>query len=133
MIHRVLKVGRWVADFLFATEDYDAEGVFGCLYAANAPSSVLDRAGSIMESRRLNRGFTFSNPDLRRAVVVIGPTSSGKQFLNTFVHEVRHLADAIANSIGYELDAEGPAYLSGDAAMEFADVVCRLGCRHCRD
>jgi hypothetical protein len=62
----------------------------------------------------------------------VGPTTSGKQFVNTFVHEVRHVADAIAKSIGYELDAEGPAYLSGDAAMALAEVLCELGCEHCR-
>lgn len=131
MIHRVLKIGRWVVDFLFATTDYDIEGVLACMYYADAPSSVMGRAKRIMESGRYNRGFTFSNPELRKAVVVVGPTTSGKQFQNTFVHEVRHLADAIAKSIGYDLDAEGPAYLSGDTAMELADVVCQLGCTHC--
>ncbi len=85
-----------------------------------------------MESRRYNRGFTFSNPDLRSAVVAIGPTTSGKQFTNTLVHEVRHVADAIAKSIGYSLDAEEPAYISGDMAEELASVICELGCSKCR-
>lgn len=132
MIKRALKIGRWVVDFLFATEDYDAEGVLACLYEIYAPKEVMERAGRIMESGRYNRGFTFSNPELRRAVCVVGPTSSGKQFINTWVHEIRHVADAIAKSIGYDLDAEGPAYLSGDAAMALAEVVCTLGCDHCR-
>lgn len=132
MIHRVLKIGHWVIDFLFATESYDEEGVLSCLYEIDCPYDIMLRANRIMESKRYNRGFTFSNADLRRAVCVVGPTTSGKQFVNTFVHEVRHVADAIAKSIGYELDAEGPAYLSGDAAMALAEVLCELGCDHCR-
>ena len=58
--------------------------------------------------------------------------SSGKQFLNTFTHEVRHLVDAIAKSIGYDLDAEGPAYITGDATMALAETICELGCERCR-
>ena len=132
MIHRVLNIGRWVVDFIFAEERYDAEGVLACLRAIDAPREVLDRAGKIMEESEYNCGFTFSNADMKRAVSVVGPTSSGKQFVNTFVHEVRHVADAIAKNIGYDLDGEYPAYLSGDSAMALAEVVCALGCDHCR-
>lgn len=55
----------------------------------------------------------------------------GKQFQNTVVHEVHHLAVAIAKSLGVDLDGEDPAYLSGDSAMEIADIICTLGCRCC--
>lgn len=133
MLHRVLGIGHWVIDFLFAKDRYDEDGVLACLYEIDTPYEKMQRAVRIMESKRYNRGFTYANPELRRAVVVIGPTTSGKQFVNSFVHEVRHVADAIAESIGYNLGDEGPAYLSGDAAMELADVVCRLGCDHCRE
>ena len=78
MIHRALNIGRWVVDFLFATEDYDADGVLACLYDIGAPEDVMERAERIMESGRYNRGFTFSNPDVKRAVCVIGPTTSGR-------------------------------------------------------
>lgn len=132
MIHRVLSIGRWVVDFLFAIEDYDEEGVLSCLYDIDAPEYVMLRAYRIMESGRFNRGFTFNNPDLKRSVVVVGPTTSGKQFQNSFTHELRHLADGIAKYIGVDLDSETPAYITGDTAMELADVVCRMGCDECR-
>ena len=131
MISRVLNIGRWVIDFLFAVDRYDQEGVLAYLYDVNAPLEVMRRAGEIMERGDPDCGFTFSNPDLKRAVCVVGPTSSGEEFLNSFVHETRHVADAIAKSIGYELDGEIPAYISGDAAMALAEVVCVLGCEHC--
>lgn len=51
--------------------------------------------------------------------------------MNTLVHETYHLAAAIANNLGYDLNSEGPAYLAGDAARAFADVVCQLGCDRC--
>lgn len=131
MIHRVIAVGRWVADFLFAIKDYDDEGVLGCLYDIDAPLSVMRRANRIMDSGRMNRGFTYANPYLKRAVIVVGPATSHKQFLNTLVHEIHHLSVAIASSLGIDLDEEGPAYISGDAALALADTICSLGCPHC--
>ena len=130
MLKRTLKIGRWVVDFLFAVSEYDEEGVLSILYDMDAPYETMIRAEKIMKSGK-NKGFTFSNQDLRRAVVVIGPASSGKQFQNTVVHELHHLAVAIAQSLGIDLDGEDPAYLSGDAAMEIADIICTLGCRSC--
>ena len=132
MISRVLNIGHWMIDFLFAVDGYDEEGVLACLYEIGAPKEIIVRASEIMEDGYANCGFTFSNPYARRAVCVIGPTTSGSEFQNTFVHEIRHVADAIAKSIGYELDGEVPAYISGDAAMSLAEVVCELGCEHCR-
>ena len=133
MVHRVLPIGSWVVDFLFAKLDYDDEGVLACLYEMDADYEVMRQVNKIMDSDKLNCGFTFANPDLKRALVVVGPSSSGKQFVNTLVHEVHHLAVAIADSLGHDLESEVPAYLSGDAAMALAETVCEFGCSHCRD
>ena len=132
MVHRVLKIKRWVVDFLFAVDGYDEEGVLACLYEIGAPYDTMARAERIMQSGRYNRGFTYGNPELRRAVVVVGPTTSGKQFQNSFSHEIDHLSDFIAMSRGTRDEMEGTAYITGDTTMALADVVCKLGCEHCR-
>lgn len=132
MKHRVLKIGRWVVDFLFVTKYYDEEAVLAFLYEFNASYDVMERARRIMESGRMNRGFTFANQNMRRALVVVGPTSSGEEFIDSLVHEVHHLAVAIGKSIGYDLESEGPAYISGDAARALAHTICELGCNKCR-
>lgn len=129
MLHRVLSVGRWVVDFLFATKRYDIDGVLACLYDAYAPDEIMEQAEELMLSCRYNCGFTYTNQSKRRAVVLIGPTTSGDEFQNTLVHEIRHLADAIAKSLGVPLDSERPAYISGDTAKALTEVICELGCR----
>lgn len=129
MIHRVLGIGRWTVDFLFATKRYDVEGVLSCLYDAYAPDEIMEQAEELMLSCKYNCGFTYTNQNRRRAVVLIGPTTSGDEFQNTLVHEIRHLADAIAKSLGVPLDSERPAYISGDTAKALAEVICELGCR----
>lgn len=132
MIRRVLEIGRWHVEFFFAPDEYDVDAILDRLYDFGAGGRVMRRALDLMDSRRKNRGFTFCNPYERTALVMIGPTTSGRQFQNTLSHEVRHLANGIASSLGIPLDSEEPSYATGDAVMELADVVCRLGCEHCR-
>lgn len=133
MLHRVLLIGRWVVDFLFAVDKFDIDGTLACLRDVGAPRWVLDEAEDLMLNCNENCGFTYSkqfvNPNTHRAVVLIGPTSSGGEFLDTLTHEIHHLSVAIAKELGVDLEGETPAYLAGDTMREFADVVCRLGCR----
>lgn len=128
-----LKIGEWKVDFLFSTHSYDIDEVLMYLYDMDADSDVWQQAIDLMESSRMNCGFTFTNAEIKRALVVIGPTSSGKQFVNTLSHEVHHVAVAIASSIGYNLEGEKPAYLAGDTMMSLIETVCELGCQHCRE
>jgi len=132
MVHRVIKVGRWIVDFLFAERRYDIEGTTACLRHAKAPEYIIDHAVELMEQGSPNTGFTYSNALVFRAVVCIGPTTSGAEFVDTLVHEVHHLAVAIARELGVDLESETPAYLAGDTLRALADTVCRLGCEHCR-
>lgn len=148
MFHRVLRIGRWVVDFVFAHRGYDIDGILACLYDCGASGRVMHKAEDLMLGCEmeyasdgpeglmyecgLNQGFTFANPERERAVVVVGPTTSGAEFQDTLVHEIYHLAVAIGSHLGLDLHGEGPAYLSGDTMRDLADIVCRLGCDHCR-
>ena len=131
MLHRTLFIGRWVADFIFAPDGYDIGEVTATLYDMGASDSIVGRTVDLMTYGGLNTGFTFTNADNLSAIVVIGPTSSRDEFINTLVHEVHHLAVAIAENLGIDLESETPAYLAGDSAQRLADLVCELGCPHC--
>lgn len=131
MISRTIIIGRWVVDFIFAKKGYDIDGVLADLYDCGASDFAMEQAEDLMLTCEYNCGFTFANPEKKRALVVIGPTTSGAEFTDTLVHEVHHLAVAIAAELGIDLESESPAYLAGDAARELADVICELGCSHC--
>lgn len=79
----------------------------------------------------VNTVFSFYGVRAKEAVVVIGPTSSGKEFINTLCHEVYHVAVAIAEGLGVSLSGENPAYITGESMMELAQIVCKLGCQKC--
>lgn len=129
MIHKSIKIGRWVADFLFAEKSYDEEEVLSFLYDADAPMSILKRVSEIMHSGDQNTGFTYTNPSLHQAVVVVGPQSSGEEFVDTLIHEVHHFAVAVAANLGIDLEGETPAYIAGDSVKELTKIICKLGCK----
>ena len=127
--HRLLKIGSWDANFFFFTDGYDVEGVLDFLKDNGATEYILEDAYMLMSSGKDDTGFTFTVPNEHFAVICIGPTSSGEEFINTLVHEIHHLAVAIADELGIDLESETPAYISGGLALEFADLICRLGCK----
>ena len=131
MIHRVLRIGRWVLDVLFSTEEYDVEGVLSCMYEIDAPYSAMMDSKHLMESGDMNTGFMYANPENKRAILCVGPTTSGSEFLDTVVHEVHHFAVVVASELGIDLESETPAYVLGDTIREIADIVCRMGCDNC--
>ena len=128
MILRELSIGRWLVCFAFATDGYDEDFILDTLYDLDASDYIIVKAAGKMREGRPNEGFTFANGRLKEALVVIGPSTGGEEFQDTLVHELHHLAVAIAGSLGLDLRGESPAYLSGDTARELSDVMCSLGC-----
>lgn len=132
MIHRAIRVRDWMVDFLFSYPRNDAEGVLPCLRSYEAPEDIVQDAAALMDAGP-NVGFTFSNGYRRRALTWVGPQSEGKQWLNTTVHEIVHVAFAVAIDNMIDPYSEEFAYLVGDIVQELSDILCFLACDHCRD
>ena len=132
MIHRIIEIAQWTCELYVSLDTYWIEAITKSFLDCGALPSVIHRIRRNMVRNDMDSGFTYSNPDIRRSVMVIGRTSSGAQFLNSFVHELRHLVDDIAVADGMGMSGEAVAYLSGDAAMLVADIVCQMSCDHCR-
>lgn len=127
-----MTIGRWRVEFYFAPDGYDADLLLDRLYEIGAPARIMREALDLMDSGKDNTGYTFCNPYEFEALVVIGPTSSGAEFIDTLVHEIQHLAVNIAESVGADLESETPAYIAGDSARALSKVICQLGCPNCR-
>lgn len=132
MIARWITLDGWRFYCFFATSRYDSNRILRLLDRCGASRSILRRVAIKMRLDKLDSGFTYTNPYRRRTVMVVGRSSSGAEFLNSFVHELRHLADDYGKANRILLDGEGIAYFSGDMAYNFADIVCALTCDHCR-
>lgn len=128
MIRRLLHIDGWTVHFYFAPDGYDEEELLNLLYDLDASDDILVRASRKIRTRRTNEGFAYSNPYLREAVIVVGPATSGEQYLNSIVHEIHHHSVAIADELGTDLKGEVPAYIAGDTAEVLVDIICMLGC-----
>lgn len=131
MIYRDLYIGRWHALFVFAPDGYDDNAILDILYDLDASDYILVKAEKKMREGRPNEGFTFANSRMKEALVVIGPSTSGAEFVNTLSHEIYHLSVAVAKSLGLDLEGEQTAYIEGDAMGDFIELVCQFGCDKC--
>jgi len=62
---------------------------------------------------RENTGFTFSNSDYKMSIVCIGPSKDVSEFVNTAIHEAKHVQSHICSYYGIKEDGEKAAYLIG--------------------
>lgn len=67
---------------------------------------------------KYNTGFTHTDFAKRRSIVTISPTTSEEQFLNTVVHEIKHLQSHICRYYNVDEDSEEAAYLIGYIAQK---------------
>ena len=74
----------------------------------------------------LNSGFTATDYSKRLSVLVIGHTTSRAEFLNTIVHEAKHVQSNICRYYRVSEDSEDAAYLIGYLVMKMYSVFSRL-------
>lgn len=116
---------------MFSLDGYDEGEVLRELLSCDPPGSIIDIVEGNLEANNVNTGFTYSNTLLRRSVVYVSPTSSGQEFLSSFVHELSHLTCDICVTDGISLRGEKIAYLMGEIARRLSAIVCRLSCDKC--
>ena len=75
--------------------------------------SPTDVRKSLKVLRRNNTGFTFSNSDYKMSIVCVGPSSDVSQFVNTAIHEAKHVQSHICSYYDIPEDGEDAAYLIG--------------------
>lgn len=68
----------------------------------------------------INQGFTHTNTKKKQSIVVIGVTNSREQFLNTVVHEAKHVQSVICDYYDVPEDSEDAAYLIGYIVMKMS-------------
>lgn len=62
---------------------------------------------------KLNTGFTFSNTDYMMSVVCIGKATDVSEFVNTTIHEAKHVQSHICSYYDIDESGEPAAYLIG--------------------
>lgn len=71
----------------------------------------------------INTGVTYSNHILHKTIMIISKATSPKEFINTFVHELRHIENHITKTFNLDNNSEEVCYLIGDIAEQLYDKI----------
>ena len=88
--------------------------------------SDKDLKKALRTLRRKNTGFTFSNTDYKMSVVCIGHAQNVGQFVNTVIHEAKHVQSHICEYYNIEEDTETAAYLIGHIVHEMYRMLEKI-------
>lgn len=114
-------VKKWAFVFAYDIGEDDVKDVGDWLEALGASRREIARACRMVLGT--NKGFTYSNSDLRMSVVCIGPASSREQWWDTVAHEVDHLQTAILDYYQVEPGTEDAAWLQGYLVRQIVKVM----------
>lgn len=93
---------------------------FGC------PEHEIEKARQTI--RLPNKAFVFNAPWFRMSVIVVGRVTHPAQFLNSFMHEVDHLQEAILSYYDVLQGTEDAAYLQGFIGQVAYEAILPLLC-----
>lgn len=119
--HYIDIVGKWAFVFAYDIGEDDVKEVGDWLEALGASRREIARACRVILG--VNKGFTYSNSDLRMSVVCISHASSREQWWDTLVHEIHHIVNTIINYYGVGYESEEAAYLQGYVMRKIIEVL----------
>lgn len=73
-----------------------------------------------------NTGFTFSNSKYKMSIVCVGPSSDVSQFINTAIHEAKHVQSHICSYYDIPEDSEDAAYLIGGLVQRMYKMFSKI-------
>lgn len=103
----------WDVFVFYNTDGLDTEDILAMLQVIGVSAFDYTVALSNMVSNTLNTGFCYSNLRSKQSVMVISETSTPAQFMNSLVHEIRHLCSHVEQVFNIDPGSEQAAYLAG--------------------
>lgn len=96
--------------------------------AINSSYHQAQDACAVIEEDKPNYGITYSNHILKTTILVISKSTSAKEFIDTFVHEVSHIQRHIIKTYHLDSDSEQVCYMIGTIAKRLYTKCSRLFC-----
>lgn len=122
----------WHVTVYHEVDNWWADEIVDKLIKAGCRGKNLAEAEDMLWHRMRNSGLTYSNLETMETVMVIGITSSGREYWNTIDHEKMHLLQNISQARKIDLFGEEICYISGEFIREIYDKAKDLLCDCCR-
>ena len=101
----------WNVLVYYNVDKYDFVEIADSLMQLDCPKKDLKKALRVL--RKKNTGFTFSNTEYKMSIVCISEATNIGQFVNTTIHEAKHVQSHICQYYNIQEDSEEAAYLIG--------------------
>lgn len=113
MIAQYIQLGDegWNVLVYYNVQTWDFVEIIDSLKQLDCPKEDLKNALKVL--RKKNTGFTFSNTEYKMSIVCIGQATNIGQFVNTTIHEAKHVQSHICSYYNIDEDSETAAYLIG--------------------
>lgn len=122
----------WEVVVFYDVDCYHITQIMVELQRIGCSRSNLRIAYENIDACKLDTGVTYSNYRTRQTVMIIGLTSSAKEFMNSFDHERKHLEAHIAKALHIDPWSEEICYLSGEIGERMFPVARKYLCDSCR-
>ncbi len=114
----------WMVEVYIILEHANNERILNSLDCMKCPEKIKEQAEENLHSG-VNSGFTYTNPKIRKSLMVVNRSSSMYEFINTYNHEKNHVEMHICEELGVDPYSEEAAYLSGELASQlFLPALC---------
>lgn len=123
----------WRVKAWYAVDDCYTSEIIRSLESLGADTGFINESRAMLDGGMLNQGLTLADYKSKRAVIVIGITTSAEQFHNTYEHEKRHLVEFIADAERMPMHGEEISYLDGYIASVMFNACRSLMCDCCRN
>lgn len=113
MIAQYIQVGRrnWNILIYYWVDQDDFFEIEESLSQLGCSKKDIKKAFQVLKKR--NTGFTYSDTDYKMSIVCISKTTTISEFVNTAIHEAKHVQSHICQYYGIEENSENAAYLIG--------------------
>ena len=122
----------WSIRCYFDTTSEDAEEILDELWYLGCDVLTYRKAERNLLSGKKDTGLCYSNYARRETIFVISQTSSALEFINSWVHEMRHLIAHVTDVCKFKPLGENIAYFSGEVARQMFPKIKHFICDCCR-
>lgn len=124
MITQHIELGDagWYITIYYNVNKHNADYVLNQLIEYGCPKKDAIKSLKIL-LRKKNCAFTFSNTDYKLSIVGIGECDSQEQFVNSVVHECKHVQSHICEYYNITEQGETAAYLIGHIVQRMYKVL----------
>lgn len=126
MIAQYIQLGKrgWNVLVYYGVTENDFVEVADSLMQLGCSKKDTKKALNVLKKK--NTGLTFTNPEYKMSIVCIGSASDLSQFVNTAIHEAKHVQSHVCSYYDIDENSETAAYLIGYLVQRMYKMFAKI-------